>query len=339
LRQEVFTRLVARIRKIVEDDEALGMFGSHFYVVEVKGCKRLTKEVNGEQKEDGVKECLSNAWKNFLREFSCLSETHLLDRSRGEVFFDIGITFNPVTKDVPLVGLWRLDSLEATYGAGGYLTGNMHHLNTLELIGGLQAEMSNSRCERTHVVSRISYNLVYEVVRQMDNSRSLFDEKEACELDKGYFNDVDQVIDLFSGPATKASYGVRDEYRIGGQGLQDMIEAVDELVSVTDSRLWIQMTISHFLTDSADDRIITIHISPCCDLVRFLADEDRSPERCPSKSLSERPAELWDPNWATHIHVAIRSIHSTPDTFFRQRLTGSPEIQGNCGTIQNVISS
>jgi hypothetical protein len=85
-RYSLDSSLLARIWKIVEDDEALGMFGSHFYMVEVKGCKRLTKEVNGEQKEDGVKECLSNAWKNFLREFSCISETHLLDRSRGEVF-------------------------------------------------------------------------------------------------------------------------------------------------------------------------------------------------------------------------------------------------------------
>jgi hypothetical protein len=37
--------------KIKNSDDKLNHFGSHFYVLEIKGCKALTKEVAGKRKK------------------------------------------------------------------------------------------------------------------------------------------------------------------------------------------------------------------------------------------------------------------------------------------------
>ncbi|KAI6137968.1 hypothetical protein BKA82DRAFT_4022130 [Pisolithus tinctorius] len=43
----------------------------------------------------------------------------MVDRANGELLVDLGISIHPAC-DKKLVGLWRLDALEASFGAGGY---------------------------------------------------------------------------------------------------------------------------------------------------------------------------------------------------------------------------
>jgi hypothetical protein len=112
-------------------------------VVEVKGGKHYTKTM-------GQEADLSDSLDWLKSEFSGLDWDYMLDRDNGELLCDIGVTHHPEHSE-PLVGLWRLDCLEASFGAGGYNRGNLHTLNTLNRYGGLQAEMGKTRAERTHI--------------------------------------------------------------------------------------------------------------------------------------------------------------------------------------------
>jgi hypothetical protein len=215
--------------KIKESDGSLDHFGSHFYVLEIKGCKALTKEVAGEEEED-VKDAMKRALDNLHEEYSGLDWKYMSDRDFGELFCDVGVTYHPEDSQ-PLVGLWKLDALESSFGAGGYLKGNLHNHNTLSCYGGLQAEMSNERFKRTHIVFRSSYNLAYEATRRDDNLRNVFKEKEVGMLHDNFFEDKDKVLSIFRGNASQTSYGVRDEFRVGYSTIVELAEGMDELVS------------------------------------------------------------------------------------------------------------
>jgi hypothetical protein len=206
----------------------LDHFGSHFYILEIKGCKAFTKEA---VETVGLKDTMEKVLDNLHEEFSGLDWEYMSERHLGELFCDIGVTYHPNNDDNRrLVGLWRLDSLEASFGAGGYLLGNIHHLNTLSLYGGLQAEMARSRCSRTHLVFRSSYNLAYEATRQTDNARDLFQEKEVYKMEDNYLLDREGVLKIYKDPAPNKSYGVRDEFRVGYAALQAIADGMDELV-------------------------------------------------------------------------------------------------------------
>ena len=142
-------------------------------MVQVKGCKRLAHS-QGNSLAESTKEALGK----FQRSFTGLDWDYMTDRKEGELICDVGITVQPLDDEEELVGLWRLDCLEASYGAGGYLSGNIHTLNTLSMYGGLQAESPAWRRRRTQISFWSSYNLAYEVIRQPDNTRNTFEEKE-----------------------------------------------------------------------------------------------------------------------------------------------------------------
>ncbi|KAG1743531.1 hypothetical protein EDD22DRAFT_851488 [Suillus occidentalis] len=110
----------------IRDGEGeLSMYGLLFFILEGKGIKLLTK-----------------------------------DGQRGHV----GVSFTPHSPDIPVVGVWRLDALEASFSTGGYKRGEMHHHNTLSRYGALQAEMQQERCQQTHIAFRSTYNLDYESI-------------------------------------------------------------------------------------------------------------------------------------------------------------------------------
>lgn len=200
-------------------------FGSLFFVIQIKGSKSVTHA----QKDD-LMDCMRESLERFKRSFAALDWSYMMDRSNGELICDIGVTIQPVY-DEPLVGLWRLDSLDASFGAGGYKSGNMPTLNTLSMFGGLQAESPPTRRRRTHVAFRSSYNLAYEVTRKHDNSRNLFDEKMVFQRDPRFHAEMKEVQSIYTEKAPLRSYGVRDEFRVGGSSLEEIMGCIGEAVS------------------------------------------------------------------------------------------------------------
>jgi hypothetical protein len=172
---------------------------------------------------------MSAALLRFRQSFPGLDWEYMKNRQKGELICDVGITIQPVGED-PLVGLWRLDCLDASFGAGGYKFGNLHTLNALSMFGGLQAESPRSRRLQTHVAFRSAYNLAYEVTRKHDNSRSLFDEKLVFGRDPQFHAEMQAVQTIYSQKALKNSYGVRDEFRVGGMALEHILDCISDAV-------------------------------------------------------------------------------------------------------------
>lgn len=173
---------------------------------------------------------LNQSVENMRSHYSGLDWEYMCNRKQGELFLDIGITYTP-RHCTPLVGLWKLKSLEASYGAGGYSRGTLHTINTMGQYGGLQAEMSNQRMERTHIVFRQSYNLAYEAIRRTNNSRDMFLAKDVFSLHSNYLDHRDKVLKIYHTTAPKRTYGVRDEFRVGGAAIADIAKDLDYHVS------------------------------------------------------------------------------------------------------------
>lgn len=172
---------------------------------------------------------LKKALKNFKISFACLDWEYMTDRKNGELFCDIGITTQP-DGPTPLVGLYRMDCLEASFGVAGFKRGISHTLNTLSMFGGLQAESPSGRSRRTHVAFRSSYNLAYETTRQNDNKRNLFEEKEVFSRSPQFHSEMKSVKTIYRKKARNNSYGVRDEFRVGGEALDHISECIHEAV-------------------------------------------------------------------------------------------------------------
>jgi len=163
---------------------------------------------------------------NFQKQFFCLDWDYMCGPENGTLLIDLGVTHHPV-HSTAVVGLWRLDSVEASFGAAGFSTGTIHHLNTLSLYGGLQAEMPAQRRERSQVVFRSVYNLGWEVTRPLDNNRELFRDKDAYVLDPEYIHYIDQVTEIYTHDAAHKSFGVRDEIRMGGEAFLRIVHDLD----------------------------------------------------------------------------------------------------------------
>lgn len=200
----------------------LDRFGSFFFVLEGKGTK-LSSQVNLSTSNE-------SAWKKFQKAYPVLDTTAMLNDSRGEVLVDVGFSFVPRALG-PRVGLWRLDALEASYGRGGYSRGTLHAGNTLARYGGMQAEMLEARAQRTHIAFRSSYNLYYEATRTQENKPIFATDGDAYMVNKSWTTDCDRLLQLYEGSAQNNSYGVRDEYRVGGKVVVQLMESCKELVS------------------------------------------------------------------------------------------------------------
>lgn len=137
-----------------------------------------------------------------------------------EVFLDLGFTFTPADSR-PLVGLWRMDHLEASFSLGGYRVGTDHHTNTFDRYGGVQAEMKVEHLEQSHVSHSSAYNLIYQAYRNHANKVDSFHLADVARCTDRYSADVTLLRAVFREIASnEVSYGVRREFRIGLKAMQ-----------------------------------------------------------------------------------------------------------------------
>lgn len=208
LSNDDFLKVQIRMHQIIKNGlEHLSMYGSCFFVLEGKGIKLLTK--------DGQRGQYHGPEEALIRNFPDLDWNYMRDRRHGELLVDVGVSFTPRESKVPVVGLWRLDALEASFGAGGYKRGEMHNHNTLSRYGAIQAEMQQERAHQTHIAFRSAYNLYYEAVRTTSNQVSFAADSDAYKLSPSYMKECFDITKILSGCKRK-TYGVRDEYRVSG---------------------------------------------------------------------------------------------------------------------------
>ncbi|KAG1789583.1 uncharacterized protein HD556DRAFT_1492627, partial [Suillus plorans] len=228
--RDVQDRMEARIQ---DGEGELSMYGSSFFILEGKGIKLLTK--------DGQRGRFTGPEEALLHNLPDLNWEYMMNRKHGELLVDIGISFTPHSTEVPVVGLWRLDALEASFGAGGYKRGEMHHHNMLSRYGALQAEMQQERSQQTHIAFRSTYNLYYESIRTNNNQVNFASDSDAYKISPSYMAECFDVMKVVDGCKEK-TYGVRDEYRVSGRAARIMLDniqskAIEYLQS--DPILWI----------------------------------------------------------------------------------------------------
>ncbi|KAL4061925.1 hypothetical protein J3A83DRAFT_4384674 [Scleroderma citrinum] len=231
----VLQQVQSTMEKIIQKDPSwLANYGSFFFVLECKGIKLWTKTFLFQEEKSPIHA--------LLDAIPSLDWSYMVDRNNGELLVDLGIRIHP-TCDEKMVGLWRLDALEASFGAGGFLQGNIHHTCTLGWYGGIQAEMSQERGRQVHVAFRSAYNLAYEVIRPNDNLPTFVMDKDAYALNRDFMQECTQAINMYSGEAKQRSYGVRDEYRMGGMAAEQVMSELSSRVQkflLSDPILWIQ---------------------------------------------------------------------------------------------------
>jgi hypothetical protein len=207
--------------RICDGEGELSMYVSMFFILEGKGIKLLTK--------DGQRGRFSGPEEALCHNLSDLDWSYMIDWRHGELLVDVGISFTPCSPDVPVIGVWRLDALEASFSVGGYKRGEMHHHNMLSRYGALQAKMQQERSQQMHIAFRSTYNLYYESIHTNNNQVNFASDSDAYKLTP-YMTECFDIMKVVDGCKEK-TYGVRDEYRVSSHAARIILDNIESKVS------------------------------------------------------------------------------------------------------------
>ncbi|KAG1729381.1 hypothetical protein EDB19DRAFT_1832425 [Suillus lakei] len=222
------------------------------FVMEVgKGIKLLTK--------DGQRGRFTGPEEALCCNLPDLDWPYMMDRSHGKLLI------------FQSSGVWRLDALEASFGAGGYKRGEMYHHNMLSRYGALQAEMQQERSQQTHIAFRSTYNLYYESIRTNSNQVNFASDGDAYKLAPSYMAECFQIGKVIDGCKEK-TYGVRDEYRVSGHAARIILDNIESKAIEymrSDPVLWIS---SKIWFDLMGCRELDLNSNTCLEAVQQVDD-------------------------------------------------------------------
>jgi hypothetical protein len=217
--QDLITTLINAMKQKVQVNPALlGRYGSFFFAADARGIKLTTKQCL-QPKGHGQD---SPELSSIFGAFEDLDWEYMLDRSHGELYLDLGISFH-TKHNTPLVGLWRLNKLHESYELMGMKKGDVHHFSTFGNYGGRKAAMKKERQQAVHIISRISYNLAFELVRNPGILDYIIGDMEAVKSSDRFTDACQSWVNLFD-EGMKRSYGVRDEVRATAPAIQDLLK-------------------------------------------------------------------------------------------------------------------
>lgn len=219
-------KVVTQIHALIQQDaDLLACFGSFFIVADGRGMKIATKQCIPPDSQENQ----PPTFDLIKAQFPDLNWERMLDRTYGELFLDVGISYH-AQSSVPLTGLWRLPHLKASFNHLGSKAPTVHHFGTLAHYGGLKSEMKASCKIETHVVSRLSYCLAFETVRAPGTDEYLCSDKDIIERSARFKSACSKWMNLFAS-AESRPYGVRDEIRgLGTAILRFLPKAVDKVI-------------------------------------------------------------------------------------------------------------
>lgn len=152
----------------------------------------------------------------------------MLDRSKGELYLDLGLSFH-ATEDIPLVGLWHLETLHDSYEYMGMKKGTVHHFSAFGDYGGRKASLEKDRQQAVHIISQISYNLAFELVWSPGKEDYICSNIEAIKHSDHFKDSCQHWLNLFK-EGMKKPYGVHDEVRGTASAIQDMLKVTFQKV-------------------------------------------------------------------------------------------------------------
>jgi hypothetical protein len=222
LAPESLASLLAAIHHAVsQNEDLLSRFGSFFFVLDARGIKLLSKQYRPEE----------TAFQTLQRIVPGLDWNLMQDRTKGELYLDLGVSFHPVNTTEPMVGLWRLESLRSSYALMGKSIKNSkeYQCSTMRDYGGFKAETSHQVAHHTHIVKRISYNLLFECVRQPGQRSYISSLDNAIQCNQKYLDGCTRWSKALEAGTTR-SYGVRDELRASAFVILELFQVIMERV-------------------------------------------------------------------------------------------------------------
>lgn len=206
-------------RRVKHNPDLLQRFGSFFFVVDSRGIKLLSKQYALQTQPQAVVQDM----------LPFLDLQHMMDKEHGELILDLGVSYHPSAHLGPMVGLWKLAQVGTSYKVMGARQGKIHHACTLDGYGGRQAPMRKTRQMHTQLLSRSTYNLVFEVIRVGGRVQYLCSDVDAIKAGDKYMETCRAWKDLFH-QATSKSFGVREEVRGSAAAIFDLFSIALEKV-------------------------------------------------------------------------------------------------------------
>ena len=213
--------------------------------------------------------------------------------------------------------------------------GSLHTIASLSCYGAIQAPMTRERSQLTHITFRSAYNLQYESIRASDNVPFFAEDGDAYEVNETYMTECNRRIELFRGNARNTTFGVRDEYRMGGEAL---LEFLDDLQSNVSVHFCHQFCIAHFASLQTYKFLESQPILWVKSDVWFSYLATRIEEL---QYLQVRLRNLKPPNYGvltsliSHLIREVTSTHTIPPSHVRNSLAHlqAQTIMNNYGTL------
>ncbi|KAG2354007.1 hypothetical protein BDR07DRAFT_1382600 [Suillus spraguei] len=192
-----FERIQNSMKTRVRDQAMLAPYGSFFFVLEGKGIKLWTK--------DGQDGRYNSPYEALKTNFANLDWDYIMDRKHGELYLDLGISFNPT---------------------GRY--------------GGIQAEMMLANARSSQICFRSAYHLSYEAIRPNNNQPKFISDRDAYHFTEAYLKECRWMHEIYSGGPSQRAYECRDEYRMSGQAALEVLPYLKKqsLQSLDVERIW-----------------------------------------------------------------------------------------------------
>ena len=206
--------------KVKATPHLLSRFGSFFFAVDTRGFKILSKQHGW---DNGAAVTVQNM-------LPSLDIDYMMDREKGELILDMGVSYHAESLGAEqVVGLWKLPVLKERYERMGFRKPLTHHINTLSALGGMQGKARKSAMNSQHILSRLSYNLAYQVIRAPGTAEYLTNVDNAIQGNRK-FVDACQRWEMLFSTASGKGYGVRDEIRASAKAIFNMLDSAGEEV-------------------------------------------------------------------------------------------------------------
>ena len=210
-------KLGPHMRHLVsQSSDLLSMFGSFFFIIDARGIKLDTITVSGRPMDPLV---------SLYQAIPTLDWEYMMLRENGQLLLDLGISYHPDPVDrKPLIGLWKLNSIYASYAKAGMNKPKEFKTCTMPRHGGLQATMETIRKRAVQLPFRSTYNLIFEAFRRPGQEEKFCSDAEAYANTAVFQQTCQDFTTIYQGAKTK-SYGVREEIRGSGYAIIEALRS------------------------------------------------------------------------------------------------------------------
>ncbi|KIJ36073.1 hypothetical protein M422DRAFT_261620 [Sphaerobolus stellatus SS14] len=151
---------------------------------------------------------------------------YMSNPENGECVIDRGISASP-EPDQPMIGLWNLTKVDASFAQAGTNTPRLFNVGTLADYGAVFAEYPIDRASVIQMRYCMAYNLIFAIVR----GNIQFPENSDAYAANGTFHaHINQIINLYTD-AKQSSYGVRDELPASIQTVKSLLPVAKQKVA------------------------------------------------------------------------------------------------------------